>query len=81
MSNDEQKVLAAFIKVHGLRLRRAQAMALLQIRDKAAFKKVVDANPGMRHKLSGEGQTRYLTAVVFGLLPAAARCATNGEEI
>lgn len=78
---DEQKLLAAFIREHGSRVRRTKAMMILGIQDSRTFKKVVDANPGMCHRLNGEGQTRYLTAVIFGLLPAAARCATNGEEI
>ena len=77
---DDLKALAAFVRAHGERVRRARAMALLQIRDKHVFKKVVDANPAMKHKLRGEGQSKYLTTVIFSLLPAAARCATNGEE-
>ena len=67
------------MKEHGARVRRRQAMRLLSIRDAALFKKVVDANPDLKHKLNGEGQTKYLTAVIFRLT-SAARCATSGEE-
>ena len=78
-ANEYQKALAAFVRRHGARVRRAEAMILLAIRSKELFKKVVDANPKMKHKLRGEGQTKYLTTVIFNLLPAAARCAINGE--
>ena len=83
----EDKGLAAFVQTHGSRVRRREAMALLGIRDKHVFQKVVDANPDLAHKLTGEGQTKYLTAVVFRLLgeirPAAnsSRCATRGASV
>lgn len=66
--NDEED-RRAFVAEHGARVRRTEAMALLGIRDKHTFTKVVDANPQMRHKLPGEGQAKYLTSVIFELLP------------
>ena len=74
--------LAAYVQTHGTRVRRKAAMALLCIHDKHVFQKVVDANPDLIHKLPGEGQTKYLTAVIFRLVSArpgsAARCSTKG---
>lgn len=75
---NEMKGLESFVERHGARVRRAEAMQLLQIHDKRVFKKVVDANPQMKHRLRGEGQTKYLTSAIWHLLPATARCATNG---
>lgn len=71
---------AAFVQAHGARVRRATAMKLLGIEDGRTFKKVVDVNPGIVHKLKGEGQPKYLTAEIFGLLPVSAWCATGGQE-
>lgn len=84
-----QTALNAFVARHGARVRRSQAMGLLGIRDGDVFKKVVDANPELKHKLTGEGQTKYLTSVIFGLVgtpgegtrpTSAARCATSGGD-
>lgn len=72
--------LGEFQREHGARVRRAEAMRLLGIVDKQAFRKVVDANPTLRHRLNGEAQDRYLTAAIHALLyTAPARCATRGE--
>ena len=71
--------LNQFQKDHGIRVRRAEAMALLGHKDKAVFKKVVDANPAMKHRLGGEGQDKYLTSVIYDLLYPA-RCASRLEE-
>ena len=77
----ERRALVKFTARHGLRVRRQEAMQLLNIKDKCVFKKVVDANPAIKHSLLGEGQTKYLTTVIFDLLPSAVRCATCGEEM
>lgn len=73
--------LNAFVRRHGARVRRAAAMELLDIADSHTFAKVVDANPDLVHKLPGERQAKYVTAVIYRLLPAASRCATCGEEV
>ena len=50
------------------RVSRAVAMELLCIKGAAHFRKVVDANPQMVHRLAGETRARYRTAIIFGLL-------------
>lgn len=73
--------LNSFIRLHGARVRRAQAMALLNVRSPETFRKIVDANPGLRHRLDGEGQTWYVTAVIFTMLPNdARRAAGSGDQ-
>lgn len=64
------------------RVRRAVAMQLLCIENDDTFKKVVDANPGLAHKLPGETESKYLTEVIAKLLQPtdSSRCATRGEE-
>ena len=76
----ERFALLRFSHRHGARVRRAEAKLILGIRDNKTFRKVVDANPHLRHRIPGEDQDKYLTAVLFLLLPAPARCATRGEE-
>ena len=68
--NLPHSTLAQLVAVHGSRVRRRTAMELLGIRDKEVFKKVVDANPAMKHKLNGEQQTRYRTDAIWELLQA-----------
>lgn len=50
------------------RVPRSRAMELLSITSERVFAKVVDANPGMKHKLKGEKRCKYLTAVIAELL-------------
>jgi hypothetical protein len=70
--------LLEFQQAHGLRVRRAVAMALLDVSDERTFRKIVDANPELAHRIPGESQDRYVTSVIYRLLPTA-RCATRGE--
>ena len=80
LTAEERAELRAFVERHSLRVRRAEAMKLLTIRNKHVFEKFVDAHPELAHKLEGEGQCKYLTEVIWLHLPTAARCATrNGE--
>lgn len=65
--------LAEFQKLHGARVRRAEAMEILGIASDRVFTKVVEANPNLRHRVAGEEQDRYITALLFGLLPESAR--------
>jgi len=55
------------------RISRSVAMQLLCVNRKT-FKKVVDANPQLRHRLPGEQRDKYLTAEIAKLL--SPRCAT-----
>ena len=73
--------LCEFQHHHGARVRRSDAMRLLVITNRHTFNKVVDANPGMRHRIPGEGQYKYLTAVIYNLLANPTRCATEGEDV
>ena len=50
-------------------------MLLLGIKSDALFRKVVDANPQVCHRLPGETRCRYLTAELAKLL----RCGVPGE--
>ncbi len=75
-----EQALAAFLRANGQRVRRATAMQLLCIESEQTFKKVVDANPGLVHRLKGETQPKYVTAEIFRLLPISAWCATDGED-
>ena len=70
----------AFVARHGVRVRAGVAMQILCIADPETFRKVVDANPQLRHCLPGEAQPKYLTAEIFALLPTAAWCGTPGQE-
>lgn len=56
------------------RVTRHVAMELLCIDDSRTFKKVVDANPEIKHTLPGEKRAKYLTSVIVRLLDP--RCAT-----
>lgn len=67
------------------RVTRHVAMELLCIDDSRTFKKVVDANPEIKHTLPGEKRAKYLTSVIATLmrpagetpaLPGKTRCAT-----
>lgn len=78
LTPEQRAGLAAFQREHGVRVRRAVAMALLGIADSHTFRKVVDATPELEHRLPGERQARYVTAVIYQLRPES-RCATRGE--
>lgn len=78
LSSEQRAELAAFQREHGLRVRRAEAMALLDIKTNLLFQKVVDANPGLAHRVPGEKQDKYVTAVIYALRPAS-RCVACGE--
>lgn len=81
LNPDQQAAaVAAFQREHGARVRRAEAMRLLDIADERTFNKVVDATPHLRHRLPGESQDKYVTSVIYFLRPDISRCATSGEE-
>lgn len=61
------------------RITSGEAMQLLGIKAKATWRKVVDANPHLAHKLPGEVRAKYLTAAVLALLPASG-VRTLGED-
>lgn len=63
--------LTEYIKLHGCRVRRGDAMRMLCIIDDRTWQKVLDANPQLRHRLRGERQFKYVTAEIFRLLPAS----------
>lgn len=71
---------ASLVERHGVRVRAGVAMQLLCIADADTFRKVVDANPQLKHCLPGEVQPKYLVAEIFALLPTAAWCGTLGQE-
>jgi hypothetical protein len=50
------------------RVKRHVAMELLSIDDDEVFRKVVDANPDLAHRLPGEKKAKYLTEVIAKLL-------------
>lgn len=78
LTAEQQAELAAFQRAHGLRVRRSQAMALLSIGHADTFRKVVDANPGLAHRVPGEKQDKYVTSVIYNLR-SESRCAACGE--
>lgn len=57
------------------RLTRREAMELLGIKCQRTFRKVVDANPQVCHRLAGETRGRYLRVELEKLL----RCGVPGE--
>lgn len=61
------------------RVSRQTAMSLLCIDNKATFRKVVDANPRLVHKLPGEKRAKYLTSVITELLSPNSRCVALRE--
>lgn len=63
------------------RVTRAVAMELLCVNTDRAFKKVVDANPRLRHKLPGETRWRYLREEIARLLSpnAASRAGVSTQ--
>lgn len=67
--------LREYVRAHGARVSRGLAMTLLCITDSHTFRKVVDANPALAHRLPGEGRSKYSTAEIHRLLAARARCA------
>lgn len=58
-----------------LRVTRREAMGMLGIKCQATFRKVVDANPDLCHRLPGETRNHYLVARISQLL----RCGVPGE--
>lgn len=78
LTPEQNNALCAFQRLHGVRVRRAEAKQLLDIADDATFKKVVDAVPELRHRLPGENQDKYSTLVIW-MLRSESRCATCGE--
>ena len=61
------------------RVSRVLAMRALDVTEGRLFKKIVDANPDLVHRLPGETRAKYRTAVIARLLLSDARCATRGE--
>jgi hypothetical protein len=55
-----------------VRVGRREAMALLCVADSRTFKKVVDANPKLKHRLPGETRWRYLRVEIVRLLSPTA---------
>lgn len=51
------------------RVNAAEARRMLGVRDKRVWRKVVDANPQLVHRLPGEVRNRYLTRELLKLLP------------
>lgn len=58
-----------------LRVTRREAMTLLGIKSDALFRKVVDANPDLCHRLPGETRCHYRMDRLSQLL----RCGVPGE--
>lgn len=75
-----ERARAELVAKHGVRVRAGVAMQILCIADHETFRKVVDANPQLKHCLPGEAQPKYLTAEIFALLPTAAWCGATGQE-
>lgn len=61
------------------RVTRAEAMRLLGCRSGRVFRKVVDANPRLKHRLPGETHFRYLTAVIKELVTPPTVCDPRGR--
>lgn len=61
------------------RISSGAAMELLGIKSKVTWRKVIDANPHLAHKLPGEVRPKYLTSAVLALLPASG-VRTLGED-
>jgi len=53
-------------------------MALLCIANHRVFNKVVDATPGLEHRLPGEHRSKYVTAVLLRLLNSPTVCDPRG---
>lgn len=76
------QTLELYLMQHGSRVRRCQAMEMLSIGNRETFRKVVDATPGLAHRLPGEGQDRYKTEIIYRLVNQShhAACGRPGEE-
>lgn len=61
------------------RVSRHVAMELLCVDDGRVFRKIVDANPNLAHRLPGEKRAKYLLSVIIRLLQPD-RCATGALE-
>lgn len=53
-------------------------MELLCIASHEVFNKVVDATPGLEHRLPGERRSKYVTAVIVRLLDSPTVCDPRG---
>jgi hypothetical protein len=65
------------------RVTRHVAMELLCIVDPRVFRKVIDANPDLAHRLPGEKKAKYLLAIIARLMEpenCESRCATGTLE-
>jgi hypothetical protein len=51
------------------RLSAREAMTFLGIKDRRTWRKVIDANPAMVHRLPGEDRPKYLTGELKKLIP------------
>lgn len=72
--------LSEYLAKHGARVRRGEAMAMLSVESEKVWQNVLDANPQLKHRLPGEGQSKYSTAEIFRLLPERNRGAAGVEE-
>jgi len=62
------------------RVTRQVAMQLLCVTSKRTFKKVVDANPQLRHRLPGEVRYKYLRDEIAKLLTRPTVCDPRGRK-
>lgn len=63
------------------RVARALAKKLLSCDNERTFKKVVDANPQLKHRLPGETRFKYLTDEIRKLLaPKPTVCDPRGRK-
>jgi hypothetical protein len=60
------------------RVTRAVAMRAFDVRDDETFKKIVDANPNLVHRLPGEIRMMFRSTEIVRLL---SRCAALGEGV
>jgi uncharacterized protein (DUF1697 family) len=60
------------------RVSAATARQILAVRSTRVWRKIVDANPQLVHRLAGETRHHYVTLELFKLLDVA-RCAAQGE--
>lgn len=69
---NEPTGLQQLLKRHGARVRRKVAMEMLGVSCQKTFYKIVAGIPRIKHRLPGEGQDKYLVAVIFEINPKSA---------
>jgi hypothetical protein len=63
-----------------VRVDRHTARKLLAVNDDRTFRKIIDANPHIVHRIPGEVRAKYLTRELLALLPPVPGVRTLGDK-